>query len=149
MASMSHVKHKAMMNLANGISMKISSETRMIAFKVEDRCTDYFKAKNSIMTKCRDENTCLARSFTWHILHEFYKISVHTIALLYHRSIRNVQYTLSKMRFLTTNTKDFDIYKDFFRVCSEVLKTNGKMILHLGKTEKVDMAEELSKRAQE
>jgi hypothetical protein len=98
------------MNLANGITMKISSETRMVAFKVEDRCTEYFKAKNSIMTKCRDENTCLARSFTWHILHETYKVSVHTIALLYHRSIRNVQYTLSKMRFLTSNTKDFDIY---------------------------------------
>lgn len=90
--------------------MKISSETRMKAFEVEDKCTDYFKAKNSIMTKCRDENTCLARSFTWHILHEIYKVSAHTIALLYHRSIRNVQYTLSKMRFLTTNTKDFDIY---------------------------------------
>lgn len=43
--------------------------------------------------------------------------------------------------------KDFDIYISFFEMCSKVLKPNGKVILHLGKTDKVDMAEELSKRA--
>lgn len=43
--------------------------------------------------------------------------------------------------------KDFDIYKSFFKTCYDILKPNGKVILHLGKTEKVDMAEELSKRA--
>lgn len=32
-------------------------------------------------------------------------------------------------------------------MCSSVLKPNGKVILHLGKTDKIDMAEELSKRA--
>ena len=43
--------------------------------------------------------------------------------------------------------KDFDVYKSFFKMCHDILKPNGKVILHLGKTEKVDMAEELSKRA--
>ncbi len=43
--------------------------------------------------------------------------------------------------------KDFNVYIPFFEMCSSVLKPNGKIILHLGKTEKVDMAEELSKRA--
>lgn len=43
--------------------------------------------------------------------------------------------------------KDFDIYLSFFRMCAAILKPNGKVILHLGKTEKIDMAEELSKRA--
>lgn len=44
--------------------------------------------------------------------------------------------------------KDFDVYSSFFQTCSSILKPNGKVILHLGKTKKVDMAEELSKRAQ-
>lgn len=43
--------------------------------------------------------------------------------------------------------KDFDVYLSFFKVCYDILKPNGKVILHLGKTEKIDMAEELSKRA--
>ena len=43
--------------------------------------------------------------------------------------------------------KDFDVYKSFFEMCSLALKENGKIILHLGKTQKVDMAEELSSRA--
>ena len=43
--------------------------------------------------------------------------------------------------------RDFDVYLSFFKMCYEILKPNGKVILHLGKTEKVDMAEELSKRA--
>ena len=32
-------------------------------------------------------------------------------------------------------------------MCASILKPHGKVILHLGKTDKVDMAEELSKRA--
>ena len=32
-------------------------------------------------------------------------------------------------------------------MCYKILKPNGKVILHLGKTDKVDMAEELSRRA--
>lgn len=44
--------------------------------------------------------------------------------------------------------KDFDVYLSFFEMCSAVLKPNGKVILHLGKTNGVDMAEELSKRAE-
>lgn len=40
--------------------------------------------------------------------------------------------------------KDFDIYVDFFNSASRWLKPGGKLILHLGKTLKVDMAEELA-----
>ena len=43
--------------------------------------------------------------------------------------------------------KDFDVYTNFFHICSMVLKEKGKVILHLGKTDKVDMATELSQRA--
>lgn len=39
--------------------------------------------------------------------------------------------------------KNFEIYSDFFDSASEWLKPGGKLILHLGKTAKVDMAEEL------
>ena len=41
--------------------------------------------------------------------------------------------------------KDFSIYASFFEMCNRVLKENGKVILHLGKTPKIDMAEELQK----
>lgn len=44
--------------------------------------------------------------------------------------------------------KNFDIYQSFFEMCSSVLKPHGKIVLHLGKTDKIDMAEELSKRAE-
>lgn len=44
--------------------------------------------------------------------------------------------------------KNFELYSAFFEMCSNVLKPKGKVILHLGKTEKVDMAEELSIQAQ-
>lgn len=43
--------------------------------------------------------------------------------------------------------KNLDEYIPFFETCSKLLKPNGRMILHLGKTSKVDMAEELMKRA--
>jgi DNA modification methylase len=43
--------------------------------------------------------------------------------------------------------KDFDVYLSFFEMCSTVLKSKGKVILHLGKTNKIDMAEELSRRS--
>ena len=43
--------------------------------------------------------------------------------------------------------KDFDVYISFFKTCYDILKPHGKVILHLGKTKDVDMAEELSKRA--
>lgn len=45
-------------------------------------------------------------------------------------------------------TKDFDIYNSFFDMCSNVLNKDGKVILHLGKTKKIDMAKELSLRAE-
>ena len=40
--------------------------------------------------------------------------------------------------------KDFSIYDSFFAMCAKVLKSKGKIILHLGKTDKVNMAELLS-----
>ncbi len=43
--------------------------------------------------------------------------------------------------------KNFDIYDGFFETCFKILKPNGRLILHLGKTDKVDMAEELSRRS--
>lgn len=43
--------------------------------------------------------------------------------------------------------KDFSVYSSFFEMCNKVLKPSGKIILHLGKTDKIDMAEELSKYA--
>lgn len=43
--------------------------------------------------------------------------------------------------------KNFDVYYSFFEMCNAVLKPSGKVILHLGKTDTVDMAEELSRRA--
>lgn len=42
---------------------------------------------------------------------------------------------------------NFDIYYSFFEMCNAVLKPNGKMILHLGKTAKCDMGIELQKRS--
>lgn len=45
--------------------------------------------------------------------------------------------------------KDFSVYLSFFAICSKVLKPSGKIILHLGKTDKVNMAAELSKYASE
>lgn len=57
-------------------------------------------------------------------------------------------YKNAKELFLDQKQKeDFDVYESFFAMCSKILKPNGKVILHLGKTVKVDMAEELSRRA--
>lgn len=50
--------------------------------------------------------------------------------------------------FLDSKQKrDFSIYSSFFEMCNRVLKHSGKIILHLGKTDKIDMAEELLKYA--
>lgn len=43
--------------------------------------------------------------------------------------------------------KNFDEYNSFFQMCADVLKPQGKVILHLGKTKKINMAEELSRKA--
>jgi hypothetical protein len=57
-------------------------------------------------------------------------------------------FKLASSKFLDVKQKsNFDVYNDFFKMCYEVLKPKGKVILHLGKTEKVDMAQELSLRA--
>ena len=51
-------------------------------------------------------------------------------------------------RFLDVKQrKNFDLYKPFFEMANNVLSQGGKIILHLGKTDKIDMAEELSARA--
>jgi len=43
--------------------------------------------------------------------------------------------------------KNLEIYNLFFEKCSRVLKDNGKLILHLGKSHKCDMGVELAKLA--
>ena len=59
-------------------------------------------------------------------------------------------YKTAEDRFLDQKQKnDFDVYKSFFDMCYDILKPNGRVILHLGKTQTIDMAEELSKRAGE
>lgn len=51
-------------------------------------------------------------------------------------------------KFLDKTQKDnFDLYYSFFEMCNTLLSESGKVILHLGKTSKVDMGVELSKRA--
>ena len=60
------------------------------------------------------------------------------------------QFKIADDIFLDVKQKrDFSIYSSFFKMCSNVLKPSGKIILHLGKTDKVDMAAELSKYASE
>lgn len=41
--------------------------------------------------------------------------------------------------------KDIEIYDKFFSMCSNILKKDGKVILHLGKSDKCNMAKELSR----
>lgn len=48
------------------------------------------------------------------------------------------------MRFFDNlQNKDMDIYYSFFQSCSDLLKKNGKLIIHVGKSKKIDMANEL------
>lgn len=57
-------------------------------------------------------------------------------------------YVQADTRFLDQRQKkDFDVYGPFFELCSSVLKPGGRVILHLGRTNSVDMAEELAQRA--
>lgn len=42
--------------------------------------------------------------------------------------------------------KDMDIYYNYFEICNRLLKKKGKLILHLGKSNKVDMSKELISR---
>lgn len=54
-------------------------------------------------------------------------------------------YINANMRFLEgQQKKDINIYDSFFEMSYNVLKSNGRVILHLGKTEKYDMADLLS-----
>lgn len=56
------------------------------------------------------------------------------------------QFKIAEKVFLDEKQKkDFSVYDSFFKMCSKVLKENGKVILHLGKTPKIDMAEEIQK----
>lgn len=43
--------------------------------------------------------------------------------------------------------KNWDIYTEFFEMCNTTIKTNGKMILHLGGSTKYNMVSEIEKRA--
>ncbi|MET3548336.1 DNA modification methylase [Paenibacillus favisporus] len=57
-------------------------------------------------------------------------------------------YKNAEMRFLEGKQKrGLNIYTEFFNVCSNLLKENGKVILHLGKSNKCNMATELAKLA--
>lgn len=57
-------------------------------------------------------------------------------------------YKTADERFLDLKQrKDFSVYSSFFQMCHQALKPSGRVVLHLGKTEKVDMAEELMKYA--
>lgn len=59
------------------------------------------------------------------------------------------QFKTAGRRFLDQQQNtNMDIYYSFFDVCARNLKPNGKLILHLGKTQKIDMAEELLKRSE-
>ncbi|MCD8509507.1 MAG: hypothetical protein LRY73_06235 [Bacillus sp. (in: Bacteria)] len=49
--------------------------------------------------------------------------------------------------FRRETKKRLNIYTEFFNICSNLLKDNGKVILHLGKSKKCDMATELAKLA--
>ncbi|MEI7027967.1 hypothetical protein [Paenibacillus sp. y28] len=40
--------------------------------------------------------------------------------------------------------QSLEVYRPFFKMCNTVLKNGGRVIMHLGKSVKVDMAEELS-----
>lgn len=52
-------------------------------------------------------------------------------------------------RFLESKqNKNLMIYEEFFKMCYNVLKPEGKIILHLGKSDKCNMGEELKKYAE-
>lgn len=57
-------------------------------------------------------------------------------------------YKKAETLFLDQKQKNnFDVYIPFFHMCANVLKSKGKVILHLGKSNKADMTEELAERA--
>lgn len=59
-------------------------------------------------------------------------------------------YKEADTRFLDSRQrKDFSVYRSFFAVCSRVLKPGGRVVLHLGKTKRYDMAAELAPHASE
>lgn len=51
--------------------------------------------------------------------------------------------------FDNKQNKNMDIYYSYFQTCSEMLKEDGKMILHVGKSDKFDMSKELINRCGE
>lgn len=51
--------------------------------------------------------------------------------------------------FDNKQNKNMDIYYSYFQACSEMLKDDGKMILHVGKSDKFDMSKELIARCGE
>ncbi|MFW6025776.1 MAG: DNA methyltransferase [Candidatus Woesearchaeota archaeon] len=58
-------------------------------------------------------------------------------------------YEKAKDTFLSARQKkDLDVYKNFFKSCNYMLKNNGKLIMHLGKSKKCNMMKELSTRCQ-
>lgn len=51
--------------------------------------------------------------------------------------------------FDNKQNRDMDIYYSYFKACNEMLKENGKLILHVGKSKKFDMSKELLQRCGE
>lgn len=75
---------------------------------------------------------------------------IHNWMRLWFTGWEPVDYVEAEKIFLEgKQKKDLDIYRDFFKMCANVLKPSGKIILHLGKSDKCDMAKELSERAGE
>lgn len=61
-----------------------------------------------------------------------------------------LDYKEADHRFLDhKQRKDFSVYHSFFAMCNHVLKPNGRIVLHLGKTDKYDMASSLAPYASE
>jgi len=53
-------------------------------------------------------------------------------------------YKAADEKFLDRKQRtNFSVYQSFFEMCYRVLKPSGRVILHLGKTDKVNMADEL------
>lgn len=54
-------------------------------------------------------------------------------------------FNIKKHDFLETKQKkNFAIYEKFFQICKELLKQDGVIIMHLGRTKKIDMGEMLT-----
>ena len=56
-------------------------------------------------------------------------------------------HTLSRIYLERQQGNSMDVYEDFFRACSELLRSNGLLVVHVGRTRSMDMGDELAKRS--